>query len=137
MKKASRQMALTAFLPLYRLTISGINSVVAYGQVQQYMENLRVVDKLTVRSAHPDRITYEVEVQGGVERLNNILSLSNLLERVDDGYFIDASPGRFDRRSMNDRLSINSASAIEYRYRPPPPPVTGEPDPFRESQPDR
>ncbi len=29
-----------------QLTISGIDSVVAYGQVQRYMENLRVVDKL-------------------------------------------------------------------------------------------
>lgn len=110
------------------LTISGIDSVIAYGRVQQYVENLRVVEKLAIRSAHPDRITYEVEVQGGAERLDNVLSLSNMLEPADNDYFIDASSKRFGNRWSN---------TLEYRYRPAPSSLQVDPDPFRPIQPQR
>ena len=99
------------------LTISGIDSVEAYGRVQRYMENLRVVDRLAVKSAAPGRITYEVDVQGGIERLESALDLSVMLEKGRVGYAIDTNsfpdrPGArsFDRdlRSPNERL--------EYRY---------------------
>ena len=92
------------------LTISGIDSVVAYGRVQQYMSNLRVIDSLVIRSAQPDRITYEIMVQGGTERLQNVLGISNMLERVDDDYFIDGGAVRRSHQSMD------SAQSIEYRY---------------------
>lgn len=113
------------------LTISGIDSVVAYGRVQQYMENLRIVDKLAIRSAQPDRITYEIEIQGGAERLNNVLSLSNLLERADDGYFIDSNSMRMNRNPGRGTQSI------EYRYRRPEPPPANSLDPFQDVNPDR
>jgi len=110
------------------LTISGINSVNAYGRVQQYMENLRVVDKLAIQSAYPDRIVYQIEVQGGTERLNNALRSSNMLERADNGYFIDASPRGFGGQPTN------APAALEYRYRPEPPAT--QPEPFRRVEPD-
>ena len=101
------------------LTISGIDSVVAYGRVQQYMENLRIVDKLSIQSAQPDRITYVVEVQGGIERLNNILSLSNMLERADEGYFIDAGPAdSIVVRSMRRRGSSIATGRRHLRIAP-------------------
>lgn len=114
------------------LTISGIESVVAYGRVQQYMENLRIIDKLSIRSAYPDRITYDIEVQGGAERLNNALSLSSLLERSDDGYLIDAGSTRMNRRPTGN------AQSLQYRYRrPAPPPRATGVDPFQDIDPDR
>ena len=100
------------------LTITGIDSVKAYGRLQRYLENLRVVERLAVRSAASGRITYDIDVQGGIERLENALDLSVMLEKGRTGFAIDASafPGRpgssgFDRdpRSANQRL--------EYRYR--------------------
>ena len=114
------------------LTISGIDSVVAYGRVQQYMENLRVVDRLTIRSAQPDRVIYEVEVQGGAERLNNVLGLSSLLERADDGYFIDAGSMRMSRQP------VGGTQTLEYRYRrPDPQPPVNSLDPFPDVNPDQ
>lgn len=115
-----------------QLTISGIHSVVDYGRVQQYLENLRVVDRLAITSAQPDRIIYEIELQGGAERLNNVLSVSSILERSDDGYFVN--PGSM---SMN-RSPVSASQSLEYRYRRPaaPPPVNGL-DPFQDVDPDR
>ena len=116
---------------IIELTISGIDSVIAYGRVQQYMENLRVVDRLSITAAHPDRIVYQVELQGGLERLNNALSLSNILQEADTGYFIDAGPRGFDDRGPN------VPPMLEYRYRPEPPPLPMEPEPVQDIRPER
>ncbi len=99
------------------LTISGINSVPAFGQVQRYLENLRVVDNLMISSAASDRITYSVEVQGGSERLNSVLALSRFLERADDEYFIDDNSFGMDRKQNN--------RSLEYQYLPGPPTTQG------------
>jgi hypothetical protein len=66
-----------------RLIISGINSVSAFGRVQHFMENLRGIDALMIDTVAGDRIIYEVEIQGGTERLQRTLELSNMLEAVD------------------------------------------------------
>ncbi len=92
------------------LTISGINSVPAFGQVQRYLENLRVVDSLMIRSAASDRVTYVVEVQGGSERLNSVLALSRFLQRADKEFFIDGTSFGMDRRPNN--------RSLEYQYLP-------------------
>ena len=95
------------------LIISGINSMNAYGEVQRYLENLRGVEALVVKSAAPGRITYEVQVQGGAERLDNALSISTLLDRRDSGYSIDGGglPSYGGSRALT----------LEYQYRPPAP----------------
>jgi hypothetical protein len=90
------------------LTISGISSINTYGKIQNYMENLRVVEKLSVIQALPDRIVYAVDVQGGAARLNNVLSLSNMLEPVGGGSFLDGDGFTMSRR----------VQSIEFRYRP-------------------
>ncbi len=95
------------------------------------MENLRVIDKLSITAAHPDRIVYRVEVQGGLERLNNALSLSNILQEADAGYFIDTGPRVFDDRGTNP------PAALEYRYRPEPSPLLTEPEPVQDIRPER
>ncbi len=66
-----------------RLTISGINSVSAFGRVQRFMENLRGVDEIMIDTVVGDRIVYAVRIQGGLDRLQRALELSNLLELVD------------------------------------------------------
>lgn len=65
-----------------RVTVGGVNSVTAYAKVQRMMENLRGIDRLAVKSASADTITYLVSLQGGAERLDRELQLSGLLERV-------------------------------------------------------
>jgi hypothetical protein len=100
------------------LTISGIQSVVAYGRVQRYLENLRVLDKLTISSVSADRITYEVEVQGGMERLERALGLSGMLESVESMGVIDTSSYRLNGGPFDTRLQrSNDIATLEYRYR--------------------
>ena len=99
------------------VTISGIASVRAYGRVQRYMENLRVIDRLTVRSVSPGRITYEVDVQGGIERLESALDLSVMLEKGSVGFGID--PGVFPERPGAGGFDSGTRAPderIEYRY---------------------
>lgn len=102
-----------------RLSISGINSVVAYGEVQRLVENLSAIDKHVVQSVEGDRITYEVQVQGGVERLQRALAQSRVLEPVAandgglDGRFNQTSTGSFE---FDDRSSVAPAS-LEFLYR--------------------
>ncbi len=66
-----------------RLTISGIGSVDAFGQVQRFVENLRVIDEIMIDTVAGDRIVYKVRIQGGMERLQRALELSNILEPTD------------------------------------------------------
>lgn len=99
------------------LTISGVDSVVAYGRVQRYLENLRVIDKLLVSKVAADKITYNVQVQGGVERLNNALLSSDMLEPVHSNGVIDTSLYHLNGRSFEFDLYRPEPSALEYLYR--------------------
>jgi len=110
-------------LDVFRLTISGIDSVVAYGEVQRLVENLAAIDKHVVKIVDGDRITYEVQVQGGVERLQRALAQSRLLEPVEtNDAAIDAViDGSFNRTNegsygYDDRPSAIRKS-LEYLYR--------------------
>jgi hypothetical protein len=80
-----------------RVTISGIGSVSAYAEVQRYMDNLRVARRVVVKSVAGDSIVYDVDVPGGVERLEGTLSISSIFEPAGSGLVIDAGgypPGR-------------------------------------------
>ena len=100
-----------------RLTISGINTLVAYGRVQQFMENLRIVDKLMINTVAADKIIYEVEVQGGLERLSKALASSGILEPIQSGA-IDASLYRLNRRPFgSDIREPIEPGTLEYLYR--------------------
>ncbi|MGI9203408.1 MAG: DUF2066 domain-containing protein [Woeseiaceae bacterium] len=92
-----------------QLTISGIDSVRDYGQVQQYLESLRALDRLMIKAVSADRITYEVEIRGGAERLRAALAASNILVAVNSSATIEpdsyrrqtnqfGNPDRLDNR---------------------------------------
>ena len=92
-----------------RLTISGINSVSAFGRVQRFIENLRGVDEIMIDTVVGDRIVYAVRMQGGPERLQRALELSNLLELVDPfGEDFDAVP--YDN-------TVRQRNVLEFLYR--------------------
>jgi uncharacterized protein len=79
-----------------RLTISGIDSVISYGRVQRYLENLRVIDRLMVKTVSANRVVYEVDVQGDVQRLDKALASSSILVPVEPSYAVDTgSAGSF------------------------------------------
>ena len=70
-------------LETIRLTISGVDSVNAFGRVQRYMENLRGIDEIKIDTVAGDRIIYEIKIQGGMERLQRALELSTMLEQIE------------------------------------------------------
>jgi hypothetical protein len=78
------QYALTGREPVdtIRLTISGINSVSAYGKVEQLMAGLRGVETVNLESVEGDRIVYELQVLGGIDRLQRALAGNTQLEPV-------------------------------------------------------
>lgn len=88
------------------ITVSGIDSVVAYGTVQAYLQNLALIEELTIQSVTGDRIHYSVTAHGGRERLQRALGFARHLEPVD-------SPG-----SNGSTGSITHADALTFRYRP-------------------
>ena len=109
-------------LETIRLTISGIESVKAFGRVQQFMENLRGIDAVMIDTVAGDRIIYEVKVQGGTERLQRALELSNMLELVDPfGNGVEVVPLDDDRNPFETYESYDDygrrPDALEFLYR--------------------
>lgn len=101
------QFAVSGNAPLesISLTISGINSVEAYGKVHSFMQNLQGIEHLAIDSVSGDRIRYEVAAQGGRERLQRALGFSRMLEADDS----------FDRPLVAS--THPEPAALEYRYR--------------------
>lgn len=78
-----------AVLQSYSLTVDGIDSLVAYGHVQQLMENLSVAENFSVTLVAGHRIEYRVRVYGEIDRLNKALELSGVLRpaiAIDDEF---------------------------------------------------
>ena len=106
-------------LDTIRLTVSGINSVNAFGKVQRYMENLRGIDQIMIEAVAGDRIIYKIRAQGGMERLQRALELNSMLIPVDPfNQDVEVIPfeddeGQFD--AYNDRG--RRPTMIEYLYR--------------------
>lgn len=61
------------------LNIAGIDSVRAYGTVQQFLENLSLIEDFEVHTVKGDEIRYEVRLRGGSARLSRALEASNIL----------------------------------------------------------
>jgi len=77
------------------LSVAGITSVDAYGNVQRILSGLSVVDSFTITAVDGDRIRYRVNAHGDAERLARALRLSGLIEqeRIDGSDFPRMSPG--------------------------------------------
>jgi hypothetical protein len=102
------QFAVAGDVPLetVSLTISGVNSLVAYGAVQNIMADLRPVESFSVETVAGDRIRYIVQVYGGAERLGQALQSTRGLEPESGiGRGIDAG-------------DMPQFDALEFAYRP-------------------
>ena len=92
-------------LESYQLMVDGIDSVVAYGRVQQLIGNLAVVENFVLRSVSGQKVEFSVSIYGGIERLNKALELSGML-------YPAADPDNFDEAPIMD------ADRLEFVYLP-------------------
>ena len=63
------------------LDISGIDSVEAFGAVQNLLSEMTLIESFSLAEVEGDRIRYRVEALGGVERLRRGLRFSGLIEQ--------------------------------------------------------
>jgi len=63
------------------LSVSGITTVEAYGDVQQTLANINVIERFTVAEVAGDRVTFRVAAHGGAERLARALRFEGLVEQ--------------------------------------------------------
>ena len=82
------------------LSVGGIDSVAAYGAVQNLLSGMSVIESFSITEVLGDEIRYRVETHGGAERLRRALRFNGLIEqdRFDDDRF------SFDR--MNASLNF-------------------------------
>jgi hypothetical protein len=93
-----------ATLQRVELSVSGINTVDAYGSVQRILSDLNVVENFAIASVEGDSILYRVEAHGGAERLARALRLSGLIEQE-----------RFENAPFPD---TSSAAVLDFFYSP-------------------
>ncbi len=81
--------------PLERvaLNVSGVETVDAYGSVQEILTGVSLIESFRVAEVSGDTVSYEVEIRGGSERLRRALRFAGLLEQeVDSGFGPLAEP---------------------------------------------
>ncbi len=76
------------------LRVGGITSVEAYGDVQQTLASVNVIEHFTVAEVAGDRVTFRVDAHGGAERLARALRFEGLVEqdRIDMSAFGVSDP---------------------------------------------
>jgi hypothetical protein len=77
------EFALGGNLPLESLllNVSGIQTVDAYGAVQNLLSGVGVIEKIRITEVAGDVVSYEVDVRGGAQRLRRSLRFAGLLEQ--------------------------------------------------------
>ncbi|MDH4109850.1 MAG: DUF2066 domain-containing protein [Gammaproteobacteria bacterium] len=88
------------------LTVSGVDSVDAFGNVQRYLDKQAAIQGYRIEAVAGQELRFEVQVQGGSDRLAAALEFSGLLERSD---WLDA-------RNLYEAPAARRG--LEYVYRP-------------------
>ena len=88
------------------VTVSGVDSVVAYGTVHSWLENLALVQELAVDTVSGDRVRFVIRAHGDRERLERALESARHLE-PDDGIDSSAATGE-----------TIAKDGLAFRYRP-------------------
>jgi len=66
-----------------QLTVSGVDSVDAFGSLQAFLDKQTVIQSYRLDAVTGQELRFEVMVQGGTDRLATALEFSGLLERSD------------------------------------------------------
>lgn len=79
-------------LEMLALNISGVQSVDAYGAVQELLSGVSLIESFSISEVAGDVVSYQVEVRGGAPRLRRALRFAGLLEQMDSGDFGGLEP---------------------------------------------
>jgi len=63
------------------LSISGVDSVEAYGSLQGLLADVSLIENFVITAVAGDRVNYRVDVRGGADRLSRALRFSGLVEQ--------------------------------------------------------
>jgi hypothetical protein len=86
------------------LTVAGIDSVAAFGAVQNMLDETTVIEQFSIVEVEGDRVRFKVEAIGGAERLRRALRFGGLIEQ--NGF-------------EGDRFGIDSfEQTLEFFYSP-------------------
>lgn len=64
------------------LTVSGVDSVQAYGEVQRTIAGLQPIERVRIENVSGDSIRYRIAISGGTGRLGSALEFSGKLRRA-------------------------------------------------------
>jgi hypothetical protein len=93
-----------AAIEMVDLEITGIDSVEAFGAVQNVLSEMTLIESFALAEVEGDRIRYRVEALGGVDRLRRALRFSGLIEQ--NGF-------------SGDRFGVDPlAQTLEFFYSP-------------------
>lgn len=73
-------------LEVVGLNVAGVESVDAYGAVQEMLSEVNLIERFHISQVVGDTVSYEVEVRGGAQRLRRALRFTSLLEQGDYGF---------------------------------------------------
>ncbi len=84
------------------LSVAGIESIDAYGAVQQLLSGVSLIESYKIAEVSGDTVNYRVEVRGGADRLRRALRFNGLIEQESTDVFAAPDP----------------VSALEFFYSP-------------------
>jgi uncharacterized protein len=77
---------------ILRLNISGVQTLEAYGSVQELLSGVSLIESFRISEVAGDIVSYNVEVRGGANRLRRALRFAGLLEQELPGDFGGLEP---------------------------------------------
>jgi hypothetical protein len=101
-------------LQTFAVNVAGIETVAAYGAVQQMLAGISLIENYSISSVEEDRILYNVTIRGDADRLIRALRFVGLIEQ----YVLNGSqfPGNLDENSTSPGNRPNAT--LEFFYSP-------------------
>lgn len=74
------------------LSVSGVQSVEAYGSLQSRLADVSLIERFVIVEVVGDRVSYRVDVRGGADRLRRALRFNGLIEQDSVSSFGEIRP---------------------------------------------
>jgi hypothetical protein len=74
------------------LSVSGVQSVEAYGSLQSLLADVSLIERFVIVEVVGDRVSYRVDVRGGADRLRRALRFNGLIEQDSTSRFGEIQP---------------------------------------------